>query len=230
MTALSARLRRDVSDRRDEGVTLPELIVTMMIFSIITTLIMGFVVVMSRTFSRDREQADSANVASVGMNEVSRVIRSATELRISSGGTTAEPVFIEAAPNTMTLYSYIDSGVSSVKPIKVQFSIDAQRRLVEKRWNVTNSSSPWTFATAASSTRTIARSIPVGAPNLFTYVDKDSVTLPFTSGVLSATNRQNVAAVRVTLTVQSDLTSRADPVEVRSTIGIPNLGKTRVRP
>lgn len=219
-----------IDERRDAGVTLPELIVTMMIFAMITTLIMTFVITMSRTFTRDREQADSANVGSVGMNEVSRVIRSATELRITSGGSTAEPVFIEAGPNTMTLYSYIDSGTSSVKPIKVQFFIDSNRRLVEKRWNVTNSASPWSFATTASSTRTIARSIPVGAAALFTYLDKDSVPLSFTSGVLSTTNRQNVAAVDVRLTVQSDLTSRAAPVELRSTIGIPNLGKTRVRP
>lgn len=216
--------------RHDEGVTLPELIVTMMILAIVTTLVMTFVVTMSRTFTRDREQSDSANVGSVGMNEISRVIRSATELRISGGGTTAEPAVIEAGPNTLTMYSYIDSGTASVKPMKVQFLIDAQRRLIEKRWVATNASSPWSFASAASSTRTVARSIPTTAGALFTYLDKNSVALPFSSGLLSTTNRQNVAAVDVHLTVQSDLTARADPVEVHSTVGIPNLGKTRVRP
>ena len=224
-----SRLRR-AARRHDEGVTLPELIVTMMLLAIVTTLVMTFVIAMSRTFTRDREQSDSANVGSVGMNEVSRVIRSATELRTTAGGSTAEPAIIEAGPNTLTLYSYIDSGTATVKPMKVQFLIDGQRRLVEKRWVATNTSSPWSFGSTASSTRTVARSIPTTAGALFTYLDKNSVVLPFSSGLLSATNRQNVAAVDVRLTVQSDLTQRADPVELRSTVGIPNLGKTRVRP
>ncbi|GIG39814.1 PulJ/GspJ family protein [Cellulomonas phragmiteti] len=230
MNALRRRLH--VAGRGDRGLTLPELLVTMFLLSMITVLMVGTISGFSRAFTRDRAASDSTMVAATAMKEVTRVVRSGTELRLTGGGATNAPVFIEARPDTLTMYAYVDTSAAAPRPIKVRFAIDAQRRLIETRWPVTNTAAPWTFAamTSPSSSRPVARFIPTTAGPLFVYLDKDENPLVPGAGGLTADQIKNVAAVRVTITVQGDITGRADAVTVQNAVGIPNLGISRVRP
>jgi hypothetical protein len=172
-------------------------------------------------------------VAATGMNELTRVVRSGTELRLVGGGTQNAPVFVSATENAMTLYAYIDTDSATPAPIRVRFSIDSDRRLVETRWDATTVESPWAFVAEASPsyTRVIARSIPVGADPLFTYFLKNGTELVVPpSGTFTEAQLRTIAAVRVQLTVQADITARAAPVVMRNTVSIPNLGISRVGP
>ncbi|MFS0704170.1 type II secretion system protein J [Cellulomonas sp. 179-A 9B4 NHS] len=230
MTALLRRARAGA--RGDAGLTLPELLVTMFLLSMITVLMVGTISGFSRAFTRDRSASDSTMVAATGMKEVTRVVRSGTELRLTGGGSASAPVFIEAKPNTLTMYAYIDTNSASPRPMKVRFAIDAQRRLVETRWPATNTTAPWSFPpmSSPSSSRPVARFIPTSAPALFEYLDKDNQPISAPSGGFTSTQLKDIAAVRVTLTVQADATDRAEPVTVHNAVGIPNLGISRVRP
>ncbi len=219
--------------RQDErGVTLPELIVTVFLLGFLTTLILGLVTTFSQTFTRDRSSGDSTMVAAAGMKEVTRVIRSGTELRLTGGGSTSAPVFVDARANSVTLFAYIDTNATSPRPIKVRFAIDAQRRLVETRWLATTTTSPWSFAAEASpsSSRPVARRIPTTAAPLFEYLDVNNQAMTIPSAGFSTDQLRSIAAVRVTLTVQADDTQRADPVQIQNAVGIPNRGISRVRP
>lgn len=230
MSALRRRLT--VAARGERGLTLPELLVTMFLLSMITALMVGTISGFSRTFTRDRAASDSTMVANTAMRELTRVVRSGTELRLAGGGSSNAPVFIDARPNTLTMYAFVDASSASPRPIKVRFEIDAQRRLVETRWAATNASSPWTFAATGSpySTRPVARFIPTTAAPLFTYLDKGGNPITPVSGALTAAQIKDVAAVQVTVTVQGDMTGRAAAVTVQNAVGIPNLGISRVRP
>lgn len=209
--------------------SLPELLVTMMLLGLFSALVLGLVTSVTRTFTRERAATDSSSIASNGMNELTRMVRAGTGLLVTGGS--QAPVFLEAGPRTATLYSYIDTSSSSPRPLKVQFQVDGQGRLIETRWAATSAKEPWTFSTTASSTRTIATSVVAGTQNLFTYYKADGTLLPFAAdGKLSAADREVVAAVRIQLTVQTDVSGRADPVMLRNTVSIPNLGISRVRP
>ena len=48
------------------------------------------------------------------------------------------------------------------------------------------------------------------------------------SGVLSDANRRLIAAVKVTMTVQTDETGEAKTATLENTVGIPNLGFSRI--
>lgn len=231
MRALRARLLAHHA-RDERGVTLPELLVTMLLLSFLTALMLGLVSSFSQTFTRERSAADSTTVAAAGMKELTRVVRAGTELRLSGGGAVSAPVFVEAKPNTLTMYAYIDTAAANPKPVKVRFSIDAQRRLVETRWAATSAAAPWTFAAAGSptSSRPIARLIPTTAPALFEYLDANNAVIPIPGAGFTTDQLRTIAAVRVTLTVQADVTSRADPVQIHNAVGIPNRGISRVRP
>lgn len=214
---------------REAGVSLPELLVTMMLLGLFSALVLGLVTSVTRTFTRERAATDSTMIASNGMNELTRMVRAGTGLLVTGGA--QAPVFVEAGPRTATLYSYIDTTAASPQPLKVQFTVDGQGRLIERRWTATTTKEPWAFSTTASSTRTVATSVVPGTENLFTYFTAAGAKINPTSGVnLSAAERENVAAVRIQLTVQTDPSGRADPVMLRNTVSIPNLGISRVRP
>jgi len=224
---LRRRLRHD-----DRGVTLPEMLVTMMLLAFLTALILGMVTSFSRTFSRDRAAADSTTVAAAGMKELTRVVRAGTELRLAGGGATQSPVFVEARANTLTMYAYIDTEATDSRPVKVRFAIDGARRLVETRWETTSTADPWAFPAVGAPTRTrpIARLIPAGSPPLFEYLDQGNEAIAIPTGGFTTEQLREIAAVRVTLTVQADVTERADPVQINNAVGIPNRGISRVRP
>lgn len=224
------RLRRRLAG--DQGIGLPELIVTMVLLAIVSTLILTLVTTVSRTFTRDRSATDSTNVAAIGMNELTRVIRGSTELRLTGGGSTNAPAFVSATPNELTVYAYIDADSASPAPVRVRFSIDSQRRLIETRWKASTTAAPWSFVATGSptSSRPVARLIPTSAPALFTYLDANgNVLVPPGTGFTTEQLRK-IAAVQITLTVQADLTDRAQPVTLQNAVGIPNLGISRVRP
>jgi prepilin-type N-terminal cleavage/methylation domain-containing protein len=216
--------------RGEVGVTLPELLVTMMLIGLFSALVLGLVVSVTRTFTRERAATDSASIASNGMNELTRMVRAGTGLLVT--GPTQAPVFIEAAPRTATLYSYIDTQSATPKPLKVQFSVDGQGRLIERRWSATTTKEPWAFATTPTSTRTVATSVVPGDTVLFSYFTAAGAPIPGTAGggVLTVAEREQIAAVRIHLTVQTDASGKASPVALRNTVSIPNLGISRVRP
>lgn len=224
-------LRRMQRVRRsgDAGVSLPELLVTMMLLGLFSALVLGLVTSVTRTFTRERAATDSSMIASNGMNELTRMVRAGTSLLVTGG--TQAPVFIDAGPRTATLYSYIDTNSKNPRPVKVQFRVDDQGRLLESRWLATSTAEPWTFKANPDSTRTVATSVIAGKQDLFTYFNAAGGVLPYANdGKLTLTNREAVAAVRIQLTVQTDPAGRADPVMLRNTVSIPNLGISRVRP
>jgi hypothetical protein len=223
------RVRQVLREDRDTGASITEMIVTMALLSVVTTLILTMVVSVSRSFTHERTATDNAMNASNGMNELTRVVRSGTSLQLS-GVVDQQPPFVSAGKNSVVMYVYIDADSANPRPLKVQFSVDAQGRVRETRWLATTSKSPWSFSTS-STARTIARSVPTGAPQLFRYFDASGNELAVPgSGTLTADQIDLVASVQISLTVQSDTSSRVDPVTLQNSVGIPNLGVSRIRP
>jgi type II secretory pathway pseudopilin PulG len=227
------RLRRSP----EAGISLAELMVAIFVFGILSTMIVTLFVQMSRTFTEDREANESTNVAAIGMNEMTRVIRSGTELPVS-GQTLNNPVFLAADKETVTLYAYLDTNAATPQPIVAQFVINSSRELIENRWTASAlAGGYWGFApttTTPTTTKHVARLIKpwaTGENYLFTYYTAAGTVIPIPNGgIVSSTTLRSIAAVKVSMTVQADLTARANPVSLQNTVGIPNLGISRVGP
>jgi len=231
---LTARRRAALAKaraNRESGISLVELLVSMMIFAIILTLVASMYSSMADTVAMGNSSNQSAKVASSAMNEVGRVIRFATTNAVLSQPAPSPAIVAGSKSEALTVYSYVDANSASPQPIKISFTLDATRRLVEQRYAATNVAGFWLFSNPTPySTRIITSGI--GAPSgaelpLFTYqlVDGTAVTVP--GAGLTATQAATIAAIQVTLKVTTDGGASAQPVTLQNTIGMPNLGLSR---
>lgn len=233
----ASRLQRARGTEREAGFSLPELIITMALLGLVTTLVLMITVTVGRVFSRDRAQTDSLNVSAIGMEELTRMMRAGTEIKVS-GAAANDPVFVTAKPEEAVFYALADANAADPKPIKVRFQVSAGRVLTETRWAATETMISgqrfftWPATTPVLSTKNVARRIvapAAGDKPVFEYLDKnnDPITFP---PVPTKSDLRAIVAVRITLKVQADLTGRAAPVKIENVVGIPNLGIPRVGP
>lgn len=219
-------------DTNDRGVSLAELLVTMFLTGIVGLIVVSFFVAFTNTFNTDRAATDSTTTAALGMNDVTRIVRAGTEIPVENQVLNI-PVFERAENERMIVHAFVDTSSASPEPVKIEFFVNANRELIERRYDaIALARGYWAFSATSNGDRVIARQLPVrqnGEPWLFTYITATGGEFTLAQGAtLNETQRRSVAAVRVTLTVQADFTEEAEPVTLRSTVGIPNLGVSRV--
>jgi type II secretory pathway pseudopilin PulG len=235
---INERLRllrlRTGSGRRDGGITLVELLVSMTLLGIVITVVFGLYLSTMRTSDATKNLSNNTKSASNGMNEVARVIRAATDNPVA-GNQLNDPAFVAITAESVVVYAYINLDSSAQTPVMIRLSLDANRRLIESRWPSTAlSDGNWTFplpTTTPASTRVLANTVSphvTGSPWLFTYLlaDGTALVLPAT-GAPTADQLRTIAAVQVTLTVQASLTDATRSVTLLNTVGVPNLALYR---
>jgi Tfp pilus assembly protein PilW len=243
--------------REQSGVSMVELIVMIALTAIVSTLMVTIVVTVSRSFTREAQASTNSDSASVGMRELSRVIRTAAEVSLSgsAAGTAPADAILSAGANQVTLYSFVDAAAIPA-PFIVQFSVAANGTLSESRRVGTAvvptggvaaasvSTTVWQFAARPASTRVIARGVvsSAAAPLLRYYTAAGTELVLPASGTLDAAQLAAVASVRVSLRVQQFPAapgatagsggaggSTGTAAVLDNTIGLPNLGVSRTR-
>ncbi|WP_341952898.1 prepilin-type N-terminal cleavage/methylation domain-containing protein [Salinibacterium sp. TMP30] len=225
--ALFARVRR--IHRNEAGVTLSELIVTIALMSMLLAMVMTIFVTFTRTFADERSATSNTAGATIAMNELTRVIRSGTENPVAAS-TLNDPVFSYAGTEHVVLQAYLDTDAANPQPVKVEFVITGDRTLVERRWDARLLPSGYfAFQAAMASERTVVRQISTGTTPVFRFFDDANTELtPPANGSLTLSQRREVAAVKVSMTIQTDPTGRAKTASLENTVGIPNLGLSRI--
>lgn len=225
-TALFAHVAR--VRREDAGVTLSELIVTIALMGMLLAMVMTIFITFTTTFASERSATSNTAGATIAMNELTRVIRSGTENPVASS-TLNDPVFSYAGAEHVVLQAYLDTDAANPQPVKVEFVITTDRTLVERRWSARLLTSGYfTFQPTVASERTVVRQIAVGTTPVFRFFNDQNVELVPSGGTLTLAQRRQVAAVKVSMTVQTDPTGRAKTASLENTVGIPNLGLSRI--
>lgn len=216
--------------RDDRGVTLPELIVTMMLLSMLLAMIMTIFVAFTRSFADDRLAANNTASATVAMDELTRVIRAGTKNEVA-GSATLAPVFSDAGADKVTLQAYIDTNATLPRPTRVEFSLTPENTIVEKRWNaIVGTGGYFSFGGAPNSQRVIARNISAGSTPVFTFLDKASTEIELVGGKVPGARLGAIAAVQISITVQGDQSGGSQSATLQNSVGIPNLNVSRIGP
>lgn len=219
------------TERRDPeaGISLAEVLVAMLVFGILLTVVGGVFVSTNRNFAMTRSLDTNTKSASNGMNEMSRVLRAATENPVR-GQALPDSAFRSVGAETLTVYAYINLSSSSEQPIQVRFSVDTNRNLVEEVWpGVAQTGGYWTFpdptSVPATTKRILASSVIPSSASvapLFSYLGVSNTTLSN-----AASNLRSIAAVQVTLTTGTTAAGDTSNVTLQNTVGLPNLPLSR---
>jgi type II secretory pathway pseudopilin PulG len=216
---------------RDAGISLVELLISMLLLGVVMTMVSGLYMSASSTLRQAQALTGNTRQASNAMNEVSRVIRAATENPVS-GQPLNDPALEQATPEALTLYAYVNLGMSTQQPLKIQLALDANRRLVETRWASTVSSGGYfTFSSTPFSTRIIAETVAPSGTALFSYRDGAGVPMLGAAGLGTlgtSIERRSVSSIAVSLTLQASVTDDRSAVTLQNTVGMPNVTLGRI--
>lgn len=233
LTRLTDRLRRD-----DRGLSLPELLVTIMIFAIVLAVVSGTFVTMTRATTFANATDTNARSASTAMNEMTRLLH-ATMNNPQQNAADA-PAFSVAKTESMTFTTAVDlTGSAPIantgpdpRPEQVTLALDTSRRLVETiiaGQPVVSGSAYYKFS-GTPSTRTLAPAVsatPSGQDALFVYYDASNTALvPDATGALSAAQMKSIVSVGVTLRLSNNGSTADNSVTLSNQVGLPNLLST----
>ncbi len=226
------RTIRDRVDRPEAGLSLVELIVAMALLSLVLLLVMGFFMSGTNAYLLGQTIDTNTRNAANGMNEISRYLRAATDNPVQNQPIN-DPAFTEANNEAVTFYAYVNLASSTEQPVKVRFSLDAARRVIETRWSsYVISSGYWGFNTTPVSTRIFSNTVvnQTGSnPFVFTYLKADGTTVAVpTGGIIDPNVLRTIAAVRLTMQLGTSATATSS-VTLQNTVGLPNLGIARTR-
>ena len=230
---LRRRLRR-ISEDSERGLTLVELLVAILLFGLLLVLVGGAFSTISKTITLATNTNQNVAFSSLGMSEMSKVLRFATTNPVL-GQPLDAAAFVTANKETLTVYTYVDANATTPTPTEVTFSLDSARRLVETRYaSYAVATGYYAFRTTPYLTRILTGIVlaPTGTQAyLFTYLDKNGQPLPPGTGGLSTTGSPSqvsqVAAVQVTLKIKGNTTNGASPIILSNIVGLPNLGLAR---
>jgi prepilin-type N-terminal cleavage/methylation domain-containing protein len=229
-TVAAARASRR---RSEDGFTLAELLVAIMVLSILLAIVGGFFVSSVKVITATQAIAQGTGNASNVTNELTKVVRSGANQPVA-GQPKANAAFVVASSEALTMYSYVNSyasaGSTNVRPLIVQFSLNSSRRLVEKRWQPTSTAGTYfifpTSTQLASTTPMLTRVIgapllatPTGGDPLFVYLDSSG-------SATTSTDLCLIHAVRITVRTKGPTTTSRPAIVLVTTVTIPNLPTT----
>lgn len=211
----------------DAGISLAELLVTIMIFGIVLSVVTGTFVALTRVTTQANTTDQNVRQASNGMAEMSREIRGAMNTPVPNAADAAS--FSVATTESMTFSTAVNQTGSTSQPQLVTFALASDRSLVEtKTASVAYQTTYWQY-TGAVTKRTLTGPVSAASstvPVLFQYFDSSGNSLtPNAQGALTTTQMGNISTVLVSLSIKS--TKAGDTgVTLVNTVGTPNLVST----
>ena len=232
---------RRPSNERDQGISLVELMVTMMVMGIVIAATATLVIGAQRTNAQSIARLDQVESARNAVERMSRTLRASvmpSQLLSSCAGCT-EDAFVRGEDYAVQFYANIDNPRNTVGPSRVTYTVTETAPGVAdltQTIQVPNSPTPtatgYQYCDASTDTSpacqgrvqamVIARGVLLDpARPLITYYSADG-QLATSGGALSASDLSRVLAVELQVTVQQQTSFQALPTTYIQRILLPN--------
>ena len=216
-----ARVRKRLRGGSDDGLSLVELLVAMLLTGIVLSLVGSLFVNVALVTSASNASTTKSSAAANALNEIVEVVRAAANNAVST--TVTDPAVVSATSSALTIYSFADTSPTAPAPTKVAFRMDGTN-LVEDRYAGSNSTGYWVFS-GTPTTRVIGNAVVTnGADPLFAYLAADgSVVGNPAVTALTLDQRKTITSVRITVTIANQSRTGNSPIIIVNTVGMPNL-------
>lgn len=216
--------------RREDGLTLAELLVTVGILTVVLTVALSSSLTLFRSSQRVEERNLNADQARLGVAALSQDLRAATP---PVGMAATQVIFPVAEPSRAVFYARVGAAAGTVTvdaqptvvPIRIELARNTVDQLVETRTTPAISGTTVTYPAQNARTRVIAQDVrnPANRP-IFRYAQVDGtdrVLLPST-GTLSQAQRRSIRSVSIDLVVARDRGATGPAYELTTEVRIPN--------
>jgi Tfp pilus assembly protein PilW len=225
------RRLRAIRARRDAGLTMIELSVSTVLGLLIMTMVVT-VFIQTTTITKTALQSRTSNdLASSAMQEMTNVIRLASNVTVANSSTPT-PAIVSGTATKLVITSLINVTTPS-DPAPTQVTFDTTSgSLIESRCVATKASGVWVFSTCAS-TSTKNWGGPIVAPTSdqnspFVYLNGSGQAIALVNGSLPSTALSTVASITVSVKVQTPGQTLNGAVYITANIGMTNLGLKQV--
>ena len=209
--------RAPIDLRSEEGFTLPELLVGIIIGMIV---VIASLNVLDSTVSLGTKVSKRVDATQRGRTGLDRVTRDLQSM-VCVPGDPAQDALIAGSDNSIDVYADLGDGSASRPPQRRTITYDpTQRKITERVYTPTGSAGLYVFPTAPTATTTLLNDvIQDGSTPIFTYYPIDSTpdddvaptALSTSTGALAATDLDNVARIRITFKALPSNRSTAKP-------------------
>lgn len=211
-------IRRSRIDlRSEEGFTLPELLVGIIIGMIV---VIASLNVLDNTVSLGTKVSKRVDATQRGRTGLDRITRDLQSM-VCVPGDPAQDALIAGSDNSVDVYADLGDGSASRPPQRRTITYDpTQRKITERVYTPTGSAGLYVFPTAPTATTTLLNDvIQDGSTPIFTYYPIDPTpdddvaptALSTSAGALAATDLDNVARIRITFKALPSNRSTAKP-------------------
>ena len=207
------RLEPSVEDTdREDGFTLVEFLVAMLIFSILSTLVLAISARFFSTSTSASQVFNNTSTAETVMDRLTKEIRAA----VYEGTSPPSPI-ISASPTSLSFYAAL-GGVNG--PTKVVLSL-SNNTVTESDYAAISGSSPtWSYSATPATTVISAYVVNPSSTPLFTYYQSSgALTSPQT--LSGAANTVAIATIQINLVVQQG--SGANAATLSDTVPLLNV-------
>ncbi len=218
------RLRR--TPRGDAGLSLTELLVTMMIMGILVAATAALYISSLKTSTGTKSRLEEISDGRIAFSAMSRSLRTAilpSQLYDASSSETA--AFIEAGPLSMRFYANLDNPNNVIGPSRVTYTVTAARELIETKQlpnqPVVNNKYIYCDPTVVGCSvqrKVLARGVDP-TETIFRYYDDLGTQL--SSSVLTQDEMENIDSLDLSLTVRQP-GSGGDGSTYVSRVALPN--------
>jgi Tfp pilus assembly protein PilW len=212
----------------DAGVSLVELMVTVIVGAIVLALVGGFFVQTVRVTTNSNQSRVTTGYTINAENRLTNAVRVISQSPLSDGTT---PSIASAGPQSMVFYSYGNTAVSDQRLSKFTITVTAAKRLQVQQCTGTFNGTYWTYPCSATTSTTVVYPgfvvDPVSANAelpLFAFYDSNRAQVA--SGVASLSSTQIASITSIAVSVKLKTTAAAadsSAVYVTNTVGMPNI-------
>lgn len=235
---MTCQLRANL--RRDDGVTLTELLIVLLVSSIIAVLTTTLVIGVQETNKQNmvrQDQIDNGRTASEAMARTLRASVKPSQLSTSCGSGCVADAFMQATKFRVQFYANVDNPQNSIGPSRVTYTIvdsGVDKGDLIETVQIPNSPTPsasgYVYCTPGGAgcasritTRIVGRNLSTTGPALFRYFDESgNEMVPSGTGSLSADQLKHVLSIEIRTTVLDTASGSSKPTTYIQRVMAPN--------